>query len=183
MDDCCSSALMAAVHRSPWRPAWSTSCMIWMSAGFADIGLIKSREIAVREVKEGLRVKWMAKPGRRGRQTYLSFEITPYSPRSGSSTSIDQVQIDLTSKRISLWISSIHIGHERRKTTHSTLPKRTLNQPIRLFNIFQFNLLTPPHPSMCLTQSNHTLQLPSRSCNPLFLCTRINPRFTHFDVC
>jgi hypothetical protein len=42
------------------------------------------------------------------RWTYLSFEITPYSPRSRSCTGIDQVQIDLTSKRISLWISYIH---------------------------------------------------------------------------
>ena len=35
---------------------------------------------------------------------------------------------------------------------------------------------------MRLTQSDHTLQLPRRGCNPLFLGSRVDTGFTHFDV-
>lgn len=35
---------------------------------------------------------------------------------------------------------------------------------------------------MRLTQSDHTLQLPRRGCNPLFLGSRVDTGFTHLDV-
>lgn len=66
--------------------------------------------------------------------------------------------------------------------TYSTLSQGRFDEPVRLLNIHKFDLFTPSHPGVCLTQSNHTFQLSSRRCDSLFLGPGIDTCFTHLDV-